>query len=478
MQAEIEKAMNAIGKAQQKAGCDPLRPQFHFCPPANWLNDPNGPIVFKGLYHLFYQHNPYKARWGSIHWGHTTSPDLVHWQHQPIALAPSKEEGENHCFSGCCVDNNGTPTIIYTSIRKLTDVIHGARQCGAWALDANLVRWEKFPENPIMTDFLHEGMKVRHWRDPFVWHDKNTEEPWHCVLGCELLSPKRGAVLHYSSANLIQWQYRGVLCEGDGATGQIWECPLFFPLGDHWVLIVSPMGRVMYNIGDFDGKNFFPTEWRVLDHGQPFYAPNSFQDLQGRHILIGWIRGGGKGSWNGCFSIPRVLSLQGSGKDQRLAMAPIPELKQLRFNPWKMSNTVVKSGEDLPLPQVGSGCYEIEIQIHALLVGKCGIRIKDGLKKGKDAFIGIHSESLSLQCGKEFANLHINGIGLEKKWQAPLRLHIFIDRSAVELSVNGIDWITGKIAPIGLPKLDIALVCEPSDLEVLEVSLWEIKSIW
>ena len=91
------------------------RPQFHFSPKEHWMNDPNGPIFWKGRYHMFYQHNPGAAVWGDMHWGHASSPDMIHWRHLPIALAPTHGGmDKDGVFSGCTVDNNGVPTIVYT----------------------------------------------------------------------------------------------------------------------------------------------------------------------------------------------------------------------------------------------------------------------------------------------------------------------------------------------------------------------------
>src|SRR5262245_47292866 len=118
-QSAIDRAMASVEQATPRLEKDRTRPIYHVLGPANWMNDPNGPIYHKGFYHLFYQHNPYGDDWGNMHWGHVRSPDLVHWERLPIALWPSKEAGEDHVFSGCAVLNGaGQPMIFYTSIGR------------------------------------------------------------------------------------------------------------------------------------------------------------------------------------------------------------------------------------------------------------------------------------------------------------------------------------------------------------------------
>src|SRR5688572_12844442 len=121
------------------------RPQYHFLPPANWMNDPNGLIQWQGQYHMFYQYNPNGPFHGTIHWGHAISSDLVHWEHLPIALAPTPGgPDEDGCWSGCAVDDGGVPTFIYSGARNRVE-----RACLATSSDG-LLTWEKYPGNPII----------------------------------------------------------------------------------------------------------------------------------------------------------------------------------------------------------------------------------------------------------------------------------------------------------------------------------------
>jgi len=115
--AAIGKAMAAVTAAIAKAEADPDRPVCHFHPPAQWNNDPDGVLFYKGWHHMFYQHNPFDSKWGHMHWGHARSRDLVNWEHLPIALWPSVEKGEEHVFSGgAALAADGRPRLFYTSI--------------------------------------------------------------------------------------------------------------------------------------------------------------------------------------------------------------------------------------------------------------------------------------------------------------------------------------------------------------------------
>src|SRR6476660_8485749 len=139
---------------------DPHRPRYHFLPPSNWMNDPNGLIQWRGRYHLFYQYNPNGAFHGTIHWGHAVSDDLVHWRDLPIALAPTPDgPDKDGVYSGCALDHNGVPTLMFTGVRPQV-------QCIAEAVDPNdpdLVGWQKHPGNPAIPD-SPPGMEVEGFR--------------------------------------------------------------------------------------------------------------------------------------------------------------------------------------------------------------------------------------------------------------------------------------------------------------------------
>ena len=154
---------------------DHHRPQYHFLAPANWMNDPNGVIHYKGQYHLFYQHNPDAPVWGNIHWGHAVSDDLVHWHDLPIALAPTPDGADtNGCWSGCALIDKGVPTIIYTGI----DADNQQLPCLATS-DDRLITWTKYAGNPIIPT-TPDDLKVLGFRDHSVWKE---EDGWYQIIG-------------------------------------------------------------------------------------------------------------------------------------------------------------------------------------------------------------------------------------------------------------------------------------------------------
>jgi beta-fructofuranosidase len=157
----------------ETTNADPHRPQYHFLPPANWMNDPNGLIYWKGRYHLFYQYNPNGPFWGTIHWGHAVSTDLVHWTDWPVALAPTPgSAAENGCWSGCAVNHDGVPTLIYSGDRDGKQ-----RACIATSVD-DLRTWQKYEGNPVIPD-APEGLDLNAYRDHCVWCEDGI---WYQVI--------------------------------------------------------------------------------------------------------------------------------------------------------------------------------------------------------------------------------------------------------------------------------------------------------
>jgi beta-fructofuranosidase len=419
MKKSIETAQAALEAATPAAQADPLHPRYHFAAPAQWMNDPNGTVFINSEYHLFYQLNPYAAHWGEIHWGHAKSRDMVHWEHLPIALSPAYDWGEHHCFSGCCVNDNGTPTIFYTSIGGLLGVANAWRGAQQWRTtgDATLTHWQLAENNP----FLHQSMhprKVYDWRDPYIWKD---ETEWRIVLAGKYFGERGGSVYMYSSPDLQTWSFSGTIFKHK--TKGV-ECPNVLKFGDRYVLIISPFSQVQYAVGKIENNRFIPDRWLTLDHGRDFYATNTFIDDEG-YKMAGWLKVPGNGAWHGCLSLPRHVTLTDSGE---LRIIPIKSLESLR----------VKS---IPLES-------------STLVGN-SIEIKANFQKTKSAStVGLilQDDEREYPLTVDLASGELCVLREKRKLEQfdatePLHLHIFIDHSVVEVFVNERESLTTWLRP-------------------------------
>jgi len=226
---------------------DPDRPLFHVMPLSGWMNDPNGPIYYRGYYHLFYQHVPHRVEWDwGLVWGHAVSKDLVEWEHLPVALEPSHGGYDaDGCFSGTCVQNcDGSPVILYTGVKLRSNHVddlpspeHDLNlpfievQLAAFPANPNdelMIKWDKHP-HPV----LHRpppNLGLTGWRDPYIFRRKNAEEGWLMLVGSGIKGVG-GTVLKYTSDDILSgWKFDGYLCKGDADTGAMWECPLLLRL--------------------------------------------------------------------------------------------------------------------------------------------------------------------------------------------------------------------------------------------------------
>ena len=286
----------------RKLASDPLRPQYHLLPAHNWMNDPNGPIYYRGRYHMFHQYNPQAAVWGNMNWAHATSEDMIHWKHEGIALSPTPGSPDRDgVFSGSAVLDEGKPTVIYTAVAPpampdeatLRDGAHTWRetQCLAVAQDDELRNWKKLPEPVIAAP--PAGLAVTGFRDPCLWREGKL---WMLILGSGV-AQRGGSILLYSAPDLRHWSYLHPLIDGTTSdiksvnpvdSGDMWECPDFFPLGNKHVLLISTVGKVRWKVGTYANQRFTPEKEGVVDWGS-YYAAKTMLDAKGNRILWGWI---------------------------------------------------------------------------------------------------------------------------------------------------------------------------------------------
>lgn len=334
---------------------EPHRPQIHFTPEANWMNDPNGMVFFNNTYHLFYQYFPDSTVWGPMHWGHATSTDLVHWEHQPVAIYP---DSLGYIFSGSAVaDVNNTsgfgtggktPLVaIYTSHDPVAEKAGSSTfetQSIAYSLDEGKT-WTKYTGNPVLSN-----PGIRDFRDPKVrWYEAGKK--WIMTLATQ------DRVTFFSSKDLKSWSRESDFGKDEGAHGGVWECPDLFPLNYNgtqvWVLLVSinpggPNGgsATQYFTGDFDGTTFTRndtlTKW--VDYGPDNYAGVTWSNTGDRTIFLGWMSNWDYAQvvptekWRSATTVPRDLSLQKINGAFYLNSVPVPELSKLGDEPVSVSN--------------------------------------------------------------------------------------------------------------------------------------------
>ncbi|WP_282162397.1 glycoside hydrolase family 32 protein [Ulvibacterium marinum] len=347
---KVEEQKPILDTAKKDYYMEPYRPQFHFSPEEMWMNDPNGLVHHKGVYHLFYQYYPDDIVWGPMHWGHAISTDLVHWKHKPIALYPDEL---GFIFSGSAVvdedntsgfgsDRNPALVAIFTyHDMKGEKAGHNDFQTQgiAYSLD-NGDTWTKFKGNPVLGN---EG--VRDFRDPKVmWYEPSQSWVKTLVAGDH--------AKFYISKNLKDWALTGEFGKDQGAHGGVWECPDLFQLQvegtdeKKWVLLISinpgaPNGGsgTQYFIGDFDGKTFTSDqkENRWIDWGMDNYAGVTYNNAPNdERIFIGWMsnwayaRDTPTEKWRSAMTVPRKLSLRKIGDTYGLINYPVDGLENLR----------------------------------------------------------------------------------------------------------------------------------------------------
>jgi beta-fructofuranosidase len=410
------KAMAATKEAIPLASQDPSRPTFHFLPPSRWMNDPNGPIYYRGWYHLFYQFNPYGDAWGDMHWGHARSRDLVDWEHLPIALWPTKSKGEHHVFSGSTyLDDKGKPMIFYTSIGN-----PHPEQWIARPIDANLFRWTKPDENPVVSVGTHAPTVIDEWRDPFLFTEGGTT---YMVVGGR--HEGRGAVAAYqaTSPQLTAWRYLGIVFHHP--TANLIECPNLVKLGDRWLLLASHDGRVDWFSGTLDlaTPRFHATRDGVLAEGS--YASQLLTDKRGRTVHLAWVPTHDRKGWNGFMTLPSTLTLDPNGDVVR---KPIEALTKLREEKLELKSTLVDGQLDLS-DRIQGDRLELIADIDPGQAKKIHLRLQAS-KDGKRAVtITYDPQTQTLQTP--------NRTPIPLDAGNRLKLHLFLDKSALDVYANG-----------------------------------------
>lgn len=433
------------------------RPQYHFTPEANWMNDPNGMVYYEGEYHLFYQYYPDSTVWGPMHWGHAVSEDMVHWEHLPIALYP---DDIGCIFSGSAVvdwnntsglGKDGKPPMIaiftYHNFDKENAKTNDHQSQGIAFSNDRGRTWEKFEGNPVIPN----SEKIKDFRDPKVmWHESTKK--WVMVLAAY------DKVKFYASSNLIDWEFLSDY--GIDGDDRLWECPDLIPMKvqgsdeTKWVLIVSiqkgaPNGgtATSYFVGEFDGNEFKcdTKNQKWLDWGTDNYAFVTWSDVpkdDGRVLGIGWMSNWQYAQvvptekWRSAMTLPRELKLIDSKQGLRVTSHPVKELKSIRKSTrvFTSPDTIQFAMSDF---EVDGGLYEIELDFKKPEHGRVSMQFENGLQNivvyydaETDEYGVDKSKSGNTTFHENFAFLHTAPRDYDSD---NIKMHIFLDHSSLEL---------------------------------------------
>ena len=361
---------------------DYYRPVYHHTPLYGWMNDANGLTYKDGEYHLYFQYNPYGSKWGNMHWGHSVSRDLVHWQHLDPAIA---RDPMGHIFSGSTVVDTrnsagfGKNAIIaYYTSHSMHDGKQVQVQCMAYSKD-NGRTFTKYKGNPVVTPF--DGLE--NFRDPKIFWYQPTKS-WYMIVSADK------NMRFYQSKNLKQWKYVSQWGEGFGAQPNQFECPDFFPLpvdGDKnnqkYVMIVNINPGFVYGgsatqyfVGEFDGKEFKcdskPSTVKWLDWGKDHYATVTFSNLGERVVAVPWMSNWQYANvtpirqYRGVNAMPRELKLFSNNGEVYMSANVVDEARKLRKETKDFGNVSVDNAN--PYIQRGlfannDGAFELEADV-------------------------------------------------------------------------------------------------------------------
>ena len=438
-------------KPTEKSGrTEQYRPQIHFTPNRNWMNDPNGMVYANGVYHLFYQYNPQGNSWGNMSWGHATSSDLMHWEEQPVALTRD-ELGD--IFSGSAViDKDNTAGFGNNAMIALYTSASGAQQQSmAYSTDGGK-SFTRYTGNPVIKN------NDDNLRDPKVfWHEESKK--WIMALA---KGWKMGTEF-YGSTDLKNWTHLSTFFVAlPGRPSLQWECPDLISFDykgkKKYVLLVSvnPGGPIlgsgtMYFVGDFDGTTFTadPLDYPLwFDYGMDNYAGVTWSNTPNRHILIGWMNNWQYAGdvpcspWRSAMTLPRELKLIEYDGKPLLANVVVDEVDKIASN-W----------QDVPGTINAKDAYQLRLTID--LDKGSTITLSNDNKESFTMDIIASERMFVAHRTSATGQTTFNAIFSIPSMRAPLNtvgnsvvLDIFVDQSSVEIfTQNGSMSMTNLVFP-------------------------------
>lgn len=447
---------------------DPHYPTYHFTGPESWINDPNGPIFYRGAYHLFYQFDPIVDGRRIVRcWGHAVSADLVHWQDWPVALWPDTDHDRQGVYSGnTLVDDQGRLCALYTG-----NVADHKEAYGILARsdDAGLT-WRK---QTVMHDRQRPNAESPvHW-DGFTW---KAGDQWRQLVGGTTGgNDRQGAAYLWTSPDLEHWTFQKNIAPSI-RFGPFWELPYLVPLDGRHVLLVGQGNPYWIGTYDADSMRFTPDnpQPKQVDTGSYYSFNLNMVDNKGpggsrRQLMHGWVTGPASPTktvpyWEGAHSIPRVLRL----KDGRLWQDPIPEIESLRAEHYHFTAATAAEG----LKGVRGDALEILAVFEPGAAGRFGLKLR--VSPDGKACTRVFFDARERKFGIEGSGVVAQDSFLPADRPVPLRA--FIDRSIVEAFVNGAAC-TARTFPAA-DALGVELFTEGGPAQLKSLDVWRMKPMW
>jgi beta-fructofuranosidase len=475
--------------SRERLSSDRHRPTFHFSPPENFMNDPNGLCQWKGLYHLFYQFRGDGE--DRVHWGHAVSEDLVRWKDLPIALYPDQE---HDVFSGQTLVEDDRVIAAY----------HGT-QAGnaiATASDYLLIDWKKNPNNPVIpiVPFDEETGAPYRVFDPCIWKE---DDGYYALSGTfkngELSIDCEGVDHLFHSTDLTNWEYLGELISANRISepGEDYAVPNFWPIGNgkHMLLFFSHKRGGQYFVGDYDQANhkFTPDYHGRLNNGPlaigSLHAPSATIDDSGRFLAIFNVKESRESQgWDDIMTLPTHLSLR---DDNSLSIRPVDEIESLRGDRTTADDIEVGAGQQIVLDSIAGNAIEISMTIDpgdAHEVGLNVLRSPDaeettrisffpkGHQRWGSAHLQIDGSSSSIRTDLIPRPPELAPFDLSKG--ESINLRIFVDRSIIEVFANDMQCLTLRAYPDRDDSVGVSLFSRGGTAKFTGIESWKMECTW
>ncbi len=463
---------------------DSLRPQFHYTPYQGWINDPCGLIEWNGRYQLFSQFNPAAPLWGPMHWSHVDSSDAVHWRELPVALYPPYPDNPldtsgRYTGSALLDKKSGSLQLIFTDATDTALHPNLLPEVVSTAKSSDGTTFPLYSGNPIIAAPPSDSPSG--FRDPRVFLDP-ADNTWKMVVGSGDATSGKVQLYKSTDPNLLTWEYVGVLFEGDGSTGTMWECPNFFPLGCKWVLFYGGNGLGWYEVGTFNGTKFSSEKIGLLDAGPDSYATQWFIDSAGRNLAVTWMGNWATSKWPsrvngwaGAQSVTRELFIRDDGG---LGSRPIDQVATLASGAaHELTQTNVHG--TITVGSSNTARLQMTVDLASTDAPAFTVQVHSSSAESVLLTYGIANKTLTLDTTNA-------GYGQTGTWNASidvpssnkLTFDILLDRSSVEIFTGDGTAMTATVFPRYQESTGINIVSHGGKTAFDSILLTPFGSTW